>query len=74
MTTSPSDPSQGPMFAGSPPKRSHTDLARSIGDLVRTAVVILFWGIVGCAALAAAFLAVRAIYFALQLALRALEG
>ena len=44
------------------------------GDYVRTALILLFWAMVLCAALAGAFVACRAMFWAVMQVLKALGG
>lgn len=52
------------------PKRCAT----MVGDYVRTALILVFWAVVLFASLAAAFVACRAMYWAVVQILRALGG
>ena len=72
MTNMPTPPNQ-PLFPppqGPKPRR----YARMVGDYVRMILIMLFWSVLLCAALSGAFLACRAMYWALLQVLKALGG
>ena len=48
--------------------------AAMVGDHVRMFLIMLFWGLLLCAALSGAFLTCRAMFWAVQQVLKALGG
>lgn len=74
MTGLPSnpDPNQQPVLHPPTQQGAVRRHALMFADLVKSAVIILFWAILGCAAIAAGIVACRAIYWAANLMLQAL--
>ena len=63
---------QGPVLhhPNTPSKPQH--VARTIGDVVASGLVIAFWVVAGAAGLGAAYIALRAVIWAVELAKAAL--
>ena len=67
-----SNPNQMPGLPGPPQRLNPADAARRFGDLVKALVVIVTWFVIGIAALAAGYVGLRAIWWAVDLAKNAL--
>ena len=57
-----------------PPPSGPQRIARTVGDFVRAAVILIAWGLILCTTCAAAYVACRAIYWAVRQVLQALGG
>ena len=65
------NPKHPPRFAP-PARKTPLHYARYFGDLIKSAVIALFWMIVGCTILTLAVISLTALYWAARLILRAL--
>ena len=70
MTTS---ANQSPFPAPPAPKLTPGQVAVTTGHFTKAIVMILFWSVVGAAALGAAYVAIRAIYWGVQTAIQPLH-
>lgn len=73
MSSLPSDPNQ-PFFSVPPEPSKLQRYARVTGDLVKTTVILMAWGLALYVACAVAYVGFRVIYWAAQQALRAVGG
>ncbi len=69
----PPAPNQPPIVPTPPPK-SKMALAVKVGDSIKTLSVLLFWGCLGFAALAAALIAIKGIWWVFCKVSCVLEG
>jgi hypothetical protein len=65
-------PNSPPQLTGGSPRRTPAEVASLVGDYVRSGIRVVFWLIAASITAAAAFLAVRIILWAVQLASKAL--
>jgi hypothetical protein len=63
---------QLPLAPGNPPPSMPERVARTVGLVVKTLIVVVGWGVLAIATLAAAYVALRAVLWMVSLALRAL--
>jgi|GEM_PF-6210363 len=58
---------------GLSPRQSPAQVASTVGSYMKAVVCILFWSIVGAAAVGATYVAIRAIYWGVQIAVQPLH-
>lgn len=62
-----------PLFPAPKPKPTPTQIASDFGAWTRMLIALIFWSIVGAAAVGAAYVAIRAIYWGVQIAVQPLH-
>jgi hypothetical protein len=62
-----------PLFPAPSPKATPSQVASTVGSYMKAIVCILFWAIVGAAAAGATYVALRAIYWGVQIAVQPLH-
>jgi len=70
----PNNPNLPPVIATPPAKKGIHYYAQTFGDFMKGALVILFWGIIACTAVAIAVIACKTILWASDVVLQALGG
>ena len=68
------NPNQPPQCLLPTPLKTPFQYVQLFGDFVKSAVLALFWGIIGCAAVALTTVSLAAIYWMVKITLRALGG
>ena len=66
-----SDPNQPPKIT-TPVAKTRFGYVKCFGDLIKSAIVALFWTVIGCVVLTLAVISLTALYWIARLILRAL--